>query len=338
LMHRPLPKGSRIKRAWILERNRGGHWSFELQLTVQSETEFKRARAKRHKRVEVELCAQRRENGSVVAARWQGSDGESGEIDIDARTVEALGDRDDFLESAIDDHFNAARRAIRLWVHVSRSERRIDLRVRGEMATVTLPEALNGSGSWKTPGRLCWIVRSMVGATLRQDDVDACWKAWKAARLPHGLDLHGSLPGIMPELRAVVRGAGFNLEPEPLMALWLEWWRRKNEHLRKLRANRRYTAQQRRVSAGGEDNQGSEGFRVVAARLAGRYQDCEVVTPTGELKKKARKREGKGTLDKVVTRAGKIAAGSILKTALENAFTKPHYSVRKVPAVAMAAE
>jgi hypothetical protein len=313
LLHRPIP--DHIKQAWILANHDAGRWTFRLQFVVQGETLGDRAPAKRHDRVQVTLGnEQLLEGGDMRVGEWSGSDGSTGTVELDKRTMEALFERADEMQAAQDRHFNEAREVVRAWAFVQRmlgrQEPTLRISSRGETEEKTLTEAIRGCSRWRNPGRLCQVAKALLDAeNVDRETMDLIWSAWKGNRLPQKLDLHARFPLARLDLAEVQRVVGVKLSAPQSMAVWLEMWRRKNEHLREYARNERETAQRRRA----------ETYRVLASMLAGRYDKCEVIEPVS-LKKRSRKQDGRGVLDRILTRRRRLVAGSILKDALKNAF------------------
>jgi predicted RNA-binding Zn-ribbon protein involved in translation (DUF1610 family) len=89
-IHRPLPPDSRITWAWLQRVRRGRDYTYSLQITVESATFLSVSTGR--KRVAVDLgwrVADRGANGLRVAY-WQDSNGEHGELRLDAKLLSAL--------------------------------------------------------------------------------------------------------------------------------------------------------------------------------------------------------------------------------------------------------
>lgn len=263
LVHRPLPVGAKVVRAWFQLKRVGSRDEVMLQLACQSET-LARARAGRVRAVAVkcswkELPHAAGATPALLVATWEGSDGRCGEVTLDARTNAALLDVETLRKSQ-DDHHEEAKRVARLFARISGWE--------------WLTEQLEGSGSWRSPRHLAGVAYRGREEALAAVDLEEVWRAWKAAAMASRADLFMPLH----VLRSWCRARGI-VEQRVVVALYLEWWRRKNLHLRKFEQNARATALARRLDR----------YRVAAAELAGRY-DRMLICQTDK-KEAAKKRK-----------------------------------------------
>lgn len=284
LAHRQLPAGSKIARAWIQVRSVAGRLQYQLQIAVQGDS-FARAPAKRHEHVDVQLGWTRLDDGSIRSATWTGSDGSTGTIAIDARTVESFAICDK-LQGYREDHFNRVRRVCRLYAKMTENAEL------AEACKSRSPRALEELAQrW-------WLGKS-------EDQ----WKRWKQHCAEHGLDL---FPNGAECLREIWRCFP-ELGSEARLVRYLEFWRRKHLHLRRYEANSRLTAIRRRLDY----------YRCQAHDLAGRYESFSVTNPPQAAKKAAKKTPTEGDVkgnEQVVTRQRRIAATSVLQSAMKNAF------------------
>jgi hypothetical protein len=284
LAHRRMPAGAKIARAWIQVRSVAGRLQYRLQIAVQADS-FARANAKRHEHVSVELGWTRQPDGSIRSAVWTGNDGSTGEMAIDARTVEsfAICDR---LQGHREDHFNRVRRVARLYARITANE---------ELATACKS---------KSPRQLEELAqRWWIGKSEQQ------WQAWKQHCATRGLDLFPNGSECIREIRRCFP----ELSGDACFVRYLEFWRRKHLHLRRYEANSRLTAIRRRLDY----------YRRMAHDLAGRYAEFSIQNPPHAAKKAAKKTPPEGDVkgnEQAVTRQRRIAATSVLQGALKNAF------------------
>ena len=303
LVHRQVPEGGLVRRAWFILKPRG---RIELQLVVQHEAINQRHPGKRLGAVAVKPGwsteeAPVGELGAVRVATWLGTDGATGAVELDAKTNEALVEITT-LRSHQDEHHSEALGELCEWVAFATEK------------PDWLDEEMKHVHSWKSPRHLASIAFKMRGIIGTDEQRETIWHNWK-----HDCDLHGAdyfLP--LAETRRWLQASGVTGEAV-VMAVYLEWWRRKNRHLREWECNMRETALRRR----------REAYRVAAAWLAKRYEQL-LLLDVG-LKRAARKKAPEQKIEgpeKLWTRQRRNACPSQLIESLTNAFRTTAPKVR----------
>ncbi len=312
LVHRKLPPGARVKRAWVMIRREGYRFRYQLQVTLQDASLNDRPGVVRHDAVAVKLgWAENRIAADItpelITATWMGTDGEHGTVILDSRTNASLLNTD-ALQKHQDDYHNEALHILGMWSRFTNQQVSVMvMNKERELVEKTLREALRTSDKWKTPRRLAGIVMSLRKTVLDPVlDMRKLWKAWKETCSRNGADFHQPFPRV----RRWCKHRGIT---DQLMQLtiFLEWWRIKNSHLYKYMTDEKLKAQRRRKDT----------YRVAAARLSSRYQNL-IILDLG-LKKIARKKRAEKKVEgpeKRVTGQRRRAAPSVLSSALANAF------------------
>lgn len=296
LVHRVMPEGAKVRRAWFMLRERG---RIDVQLTLTHPSFGQRAPGKRLQAVAIRpgwAALPMREPGKapdLVAAIWRGSDGKTGRVLLDAHTNRAF-DFLDTLRQNQDDYHNETLRELRAWLE----------KADGRKAAVRrLKQELVHSHSWRSPRHLAKLAFELRETIPNREKL---WKAWKESCDKEGADYFLTLDHTRAWLkRRKIR------DELVIMAVQLEWWRRKNLHLRTWEQNMRGTVLRRRKDM----------YRVAAARLAGRYENL-IILDVG-LKQQARKKAPEKAIEgpeRVWTRQRRNAAPSELIEAFANAF------------------
>lgn len=290
MVHRPMPTGAKIARAWIQVGRSGSRFVYNVQLAVQCES-LMRARAKRRESVSVKFVWSALPDGSLRVATLTGSDGLKGEVVLPYAAAQAFSYAER-LQSFQKRHFNAAQRLCRKWLELTGED---DQELRDA-----------ASKRVRSPKRLCDYARRRARDI---GDFEDYWRAWKAFCDDYALDYFPD--GAMAV--AAIREAFPEEGSMKRLALYLEFWRRKNEHLRKWEANQRRRAQRRRRDI----------YRNEAAKLAGRYDVWVSETKDGAVKRASRKKRTEEKSDgneARITKQRRIAAKSELESALKSAF------------------
>ena len=303
LVHRQLPVGASIKRAWVMIRKDG---SYDLQLVVQSDS-FRRAPAKRLAAVAIKPTWRTVESGenaategAIIVGEWLGSDGSSGVIELEARTNQAL-TIVDRLRQFQDDHHNEARSVVLDWLAQQPKESEPELR-----------EAMTNAKNWRSPKHLARVAIDFRDQIPNREEL---WDEWKRACFEQKKDLFMPFPTLCDWLSQGADHSRFETEsgkPAKLaLLIYLEWWRRKNKHLHTYESRMRTTALRKR----------REEYRVKSAMLSSRYDRLFICAV--DLKKAARKtlpeHQVKGPED-IWTGQRRRAAPSELVNAMANAF------------------
>lgn len=293
--HRLMPPGAKVRRAWFMLRERG---KLDLQLVLSHESFGERAPGTRVDAVAVKpgWAATDAAPGAtkpVVVATWLGTDGRRGTIEADARTMRSF----DFLEllrANQDRYHNEVLALLRRWVEGLDQRRAIAKRL-GPM--------LAHAGSWRSPRHLAAIAYEMRATVPKLEDL---WRRWKKNCDDRGADYFATFEQTEAWLkRRRIR------DDAVIMAVYLEFWRRKNLHLRRWEQNAKASVLRRRL----------EGYRIASKALAARYETLLLVEV--DLKRAARKTKPDEAVrgpEKVWTKQRRNAAPSELVAALANAF------------------
>jgi hypothetical protein len=310
IAHRPLPPGGKVKRVWILVTREGPRTRYQLQITIQAPGLDERVAAVRKAAVAVklgfaaELCSADR-TPALIVGTWLGSDGARGTIVVDSRTNESML-HVDTLQMHSRAHFNEALRVLRLWMRWTTE------------SPEWLAKKMDGSHQWRSARNLAPVAFDFRGELeSRGIDVTELWREWRQTCDRNRADYHQSLSRV----RAWMRHRGYRDQVVHL-AVFMEWWRRKNRHLHTWEVNSRATAQRRRL----------EGFRIESKKLAARYQDLVIVSANfrkmAELSNPEDKVEGDETRKNGQRRR---ASPGILAVVLANAFRTKADQVRISP-------
>lgn len=160
--------------------------------------------------------------------------------------IQPLPDGANALRGFSDRHFDTARQVFAAW-----------------LATASGPAAewwraeTAYMHQWRAHEKLCRLAENALRALeIGPETVRPLWKDWVTERKAAGADLFDGAAIICAWLRE--RGIVGELE---LIALYLEWWRRKDRHLYEWECNQRSTALRRRKDI----------YRNIAAELAATY-------------------------------------------------------------------
>jgi hypothetical protein len=143
-MHRPLPADGRIKRATVRVDRMGPNCRWYVLFTVESELQQAAPRGTGIVALDV---GWRVLGDDIRVAVWRDDAGQTGELRLDARTVDALREPAE-LRGERDLRFNAARVALKTWLD-SLSD-----------PPPWLLEATNTMHAWRSPSRLAALWRS----------------------------------------------------------------------------------------------------------------------------------------------------------------------------------
>jgi hypothetical protein len=298
-LHRPIPADAQIKWAWILVRRQGPRRIYSLQLTIESAVALVPVRCGDGS-VAVNLGWRKTDRGLRVAY-CMGSDGTEQSIECDAKSLELFGFCDS-LRSISDLHFDATRAEVKRW--------------RESLGRLAEPEWLNDAlefmSHWRSHRKLARVARNWVAEAIEPDLLRTLWSTWCTERISAKLDLFCPLKEF-EEWAPVLA-----LDSSERFALWLEWWRRKDDHLWSWEANERQHAIRRRKQA----------YRLAAIDLAKRYNT--IVIDDTDLRKLADLGKAGGELPEVARHQRTMAAPSELKAQLLEVFGKDR--LVKVPA------
>lgn len=253
LLHRALPEGF-IKWAWINVYKVGTRTKYELQLAIESR-EFSRLPCGKGS-VAVWLGWQQQERVKHGTAGFPlrvgfavDEHGKTMSCDMTPPMVEAIRYAD-VLREVGDKMFNLAK-------DVLAGELRRDVKV-----PAWVYEETSTVAQWRSSARLARVAFRLTSETFTEDQISSLWSTWKQERQAKGEDLFSDDPKkAWPDIQDWGRAHGVR-GPAKLLALYLEWWRRKNRHLYQ------WECDQRVKSIGHRD----EEFRKFAAVLARTYE------------------------------------------------------------------
>lgn len=264
-----LPHDAAIKRAWIRVQRRAGRSMYVLQLVAEHPSFAEPKRPAGVGMVAVHFGWRKRSDDGVRVATWLGSDGESGEIVLDARMMRML-DHPDLLQS-----FRGEGRA--------RLARMLGLLLAGTGSRIHQIERDTRSDSRQAILRR--ICDEYAISVLGSDRVTALWSAWKAERLKLG-----TLGATLQTASRWARRHGAASAPERLA--WYLWvWVRQDRHLREYESNERAAGANRRRYA----------VRHEGIRLATRYEI--LVTDSSNLAELAERKRGADAKDDAAEQA-----------------------------------
>lgn len=252
VIHRPIPDDTAVRQVYLVpfEASRG-KWDYSVQFVLDPSAPLIQ-RAAGEGDVQVDLCWTQHEDTLIVAhvngvpltlpGRSVKQDGT-----VKHGIVESLRFAEE-LRSVSDKLFDAARDTVSDF-----------FRKRPSAAH----PAFSGMGSWRAHWKFHGAIKAFLAALGASEAERSAWIAWRDARLAAKEDLFE-----MPFERYAAQAQDLLGERrlEVLLAYWLGTWARKDEHLERMGAGVRRTAERRR----------KDFYRVTAARLATTYARCAV--------------------------------------------------------------
>lgn len=259
VFHRPLPEDGIIK--WVSVRvDRTGYQpQYEVQFTIESNTFNRQAAGVGSGRVLAVNFGWRvlGDKRVRVATTWDGF--QSQEVSLSADQDDRQKHYRDILGYS-DDHFDTAIENVATWLKQENFREELFLKVRQALprhlqeSTDTPQKAATLVSRWRSHDKLRRVARVLKETLLEATYVRSLWQQWRDERLGVRRDLFcdgSSKPEIklsFVNLRAWFEGKGIT-DPAVVMALYLEWWVRKDTHLvnwarnveRNLRLSRRET-------------------------------------------------------------------------------------------------
>ncbi len=167
VMHRPLPKGSRLKKATVHLHKVGPREEWSVSLTVEL-SEALVARPAGNGAVAIDLGWRQRPEGALRVAYWVGDDGQHGELALSGWDVSGL-TKADSLRSIRDRNFNTARSTLTR-----------DLGLLPDPLPVWLQKATQTLAQWRSPARLAALARRWREARFpRDDEAYRALEAWR---------------------------------------------------------------------------------------------------------------------------------------------------------------
>lgn len=276
-LHRPIPEDAVISWAYIVPIQRGHRVSYELQLTVNLDRPLVQ-RAAGTKTGELRFRFTRGEETGhgrgLIVAELDGSS-----IELPPEIMKGL-DYSSAVRGAADTYFEATRAKL---IERLKAAPTLPSWLAREDTDEARQETLRYMPQWRAHRKLVWVAERAQEALLPGADIESLWQEWKAFRQPTprpkplpprhlreykrparfaGKDLHAPLD----VLDAWLQQARPELTEEQRFAVWLEWWRRKDQHLAWL------------AYRSGERARGArkDFYRRTAARLATEYATIDV--------------------------------------------------------------
>jgi hypothetical protein len=240
VLQRPLPDDAITKWAWVMVERVGPRLVCSLQLTIET---MQMGSPHGTGVVAFDLAWRKTEHG-VRVGYWVSEDGESGQIELTAAQMSSIAYADK-LRSIGDLVFDRAKARLERWLRWSaRSTQGIPEWLALETETIA---------QWRGHGRLAGLAYRWARALMSEEAISHLWDAWRRERLAKPKkDLFASLS----QLSTWFRAHGIT-DPTTRLALYLEWWRRKNRHLYEWESNQRRSSLLMRKDV----------YRNVAARL-----------------------------------------------------------------------
>lgn len=261
VMHRPLPQDGVIKWAYLQVKKVGLKYYYELQFTLES-SEFLPKPGKRNGVLGINLGWRMLPSGDIrVATTWDGHKAEHLVIPKDMLETYEFSSK---LLGYSEDHFNDAKANLIEWLE-GKVNLEQTIKAHGDSQDPTeLTQQLENIAYWRSHGRLA----TLAGVLLRsaQVDVEVLWRSWKDERFRGGVDLFCSFEELKKWLFAKNIKSSFNQ-----MAVYLNWWSRKDAHLINWARNvqKRLILRRREI------------YRVTAARWRGIYEEVHLVKMDG---------------------------------------------------------
>jgi hypothetical protein len=312
LSWRPAPKDAKVLWAYLVPKRVGLVTHYELQLTLDTQEALVRrsvgtgtATVKFRWSREPESEDEARERG-IVFAEVNGSP-----VSLDGNVYGGMRVAAE-LRGVADKLFESIKEELVAWL---KSNSGPEWMVRAQVPDGDRSRVdITYLSRWREHGRL-----ARVALRWRDDvavDLAALWQDWKAHRDSVGGDYYTEKPERLADWLSE-RGI---TDPQDMMALRLEWWRKKDKHLVQWAADQQRKAIGRRRQA----------YRGLAAQLCSRFATLEIYDL--DLQRVARRRGPENDGDEVMRRVRYqrvVAAPSELRACLMDAFGKERVSVIK---------
>ncbi len=236
LIHRPLPKGL-VKWAWIQVTRVGSKFKYALQLAVESSIFKMGATGKGTAALDVgwKIISEGPHAGGIQVGLVLDSFGAQRSLVLPVEVAQGLRFADS-LRGISDKLFDETRDALRDWMHKNPA----DVPDWMQQRTETIH-------AWRGHWRLARVAYDWAHGVIDSSRLESIWKDWKRARLAHRAEVSSTesdLFASFAEIRAWLSTYGLT-EPEKV-AVYLEWWRRKDHHLYQWECQQRRRAQERR--------------------------------------------------------------------------------------------
>jgi len=345
ILHRRIPEGS-IRSVWIRAFRKGNKIIFRLNLTVKSETFVQKGPGKGALALYPEFNSLTDKKG-IRVAQTMDLQGNTSSFEISGprvfRRLATTGslqsdDGEENWKSAQDTYFNEVRGVLKTFLEGKgrKAEMRktlTELLSPGFKKGKPITSAERAKAyvrdymKWRQPGALCLWTRLWVTNLVGEKELERLWKAWKRARGVKPASRGSKKDLFAPTKQEQLRGLTHHMlivewlkkqgvrDSKKQMALYLEWWRRKNSHLYTLISNVRSKGLNYRKNK----------YREEARRLATQYDT--IIAPEQDLATLAQPpdvdREGEDisrVKQRSIAKVQRAAALSELKNALRDAF------------------
>lgn len=251
VLHRPLPANAVIKWVWIRAKRIGTRTKYDLQFTIESESFlYEDDFSSRNGSIAVNLGWKALSNGDIrVATTYDGNEYRTVELPVEMRDQQTFSE---LLLKHSDDHFNVAKKHFAQWVrnHSDDLDRQyiperysegriVPLRRPGvqesEYTPVKLNDLFSHAANWNNHGRLVMAGKVLSNLYLDEERIRVLWNEWKAERLGSTIEQNGrqmklDLFAPFEELSTWFAMKGVS-DANAQMALYLNWWSRKERHL-----------------------------------------------------------------------------------------------------------
>jgi len=233
VLHRPLPEDGLIKWAYLEVKKDGLRTRYELRLVIEFTPQPKPRTNSKLPLLAINLGYRSMDDGTIrLATTWDGEN--IGGITLPAHIKEDE-DLSRRLESYAGKHFTYVKKELSKWKGKNKKDLPEDLK-----------DFLQFSGQWRAHGKLAKATRMMVNAFVPEarETIKRLWHEWRVERLSTGegvfrVPRKGScrkdwekedLFDSWPFLEAWFQKHGVRSR-DARFALYLEWWRIKDDHL-----------------------------------------------------------------------------------------------------------
>lgn len=344
IMHRPLPSDAIVKFVYLQVKKEGFRYNYEIQFTIES-SQFPVKKSLTDEKIVFNLGWRAQENGEIlVATGWDSAqqyhfdNGSSIKNNLRLNLPTSLRTRTEYVEKLLkysDQHFDVAKKVTKSFLVDNIQIKKDLIEAQREWIAEHVPEEqraerldkfitnLSNIHSWRNHQHLNLITQIMVKKFVTRDQINALWSAWKEIRLQNlnkeDQDFFASQEDIANFVKSKISSSSKEIE----MAIYLEWWRRKEIHL----VNMARSLQKKNI------RYKREIYRVYAANLARSYQEVYIQkwnkSETAQLPKS--KKDGKKDSNKDQKENGnsirQLAGISLLTQALKENFGKNFHEI-----------
>lgn len=232
LLHRKPPADAVVTWAWILVRREGLRTRYSLQLTLESQAFTTRATGSGVVAIDLGWRATggRRTDRGIRVAYAVDDRGVRRELAL-APSFRTHLDYASELRGIADKEFDAARATLGRFVEAwPDTARRVTVSVYRDGAPVTLSllEAAEHQGQWRQHGRLARLGQALAASVLPPGTLFRLWSLWRPERIQHEPKLDLLAPPA--EVYAWAKAHGVQTV-EGQLAVFLDFWARKDRHL-----------------------------------------------------------------------------------------------------------